>query len=124
MDSLPPDLRDELDRLRARFVGALGGRLHEVEEALGRLESGDAAGFEPFRMTCHRLAGSAATYGLDEVSAAARSLSGAVDRHPGMRGEGLGQTTARDGLRRLAAAVARAGGDRGGSRIAESRGEE
>ncbi len=118
MDSLPPDLRDELAWLRARYVAGLGLRLQEVEEAFVRLESGEAAASESFRMVCHRLAGSAAIHGFDEVRAVAHSLFDAVDTH---RGAGIDATTVRDGLRRLAEAVVRAGGDRRGNRIASPR---
>jgi len=61
--------------LRVAYLGRLPGRLHAIEEAWTKFaRDREPADFEPLKMHVHRLAGSAATYGLAEVSAKARDL--------------------------------------------------
>ncbi len=61
--------------LRLAFLNRLPERLDAIEAAWSRFaRHREPTDFEPLKVLVHRLAASAATYGLDDVSAMARDL--------------------------------------------------
>src|SRR5436309_7911546 len=74
MSASPDDAAVERE-LRLAFVTRLQGRIDAIETAWTKFaRNREPSDFEPLKTLVHRLAGSAATYGLDEVSVMAREL--------------------------------------------------
>ena len=68
--------RAQLDALRDRYAAELPGKVEAIAAAAAPLlaAGADAAHLERFYQLIHKLAGSAAIYGFDEIEAAAAAL--------------------------------------------------
>jgi HPt (histidine-containing phosphotransfer) domain-containing protein len=70
----PDALRQQLDRLRAKFAAELPQRLAEAESLLAALQAGDAGALARLRLVVHRLHGTGGTMGFTALSQAAATL--------------------------------------------------
>lgn len=82
--------REELQKLKQEYVGQLGTRLKSLEDAAHALrETWDSDSVESLYQQVHRLAGSAAIYGFEQLSGAAQALETALldsmEHRPGAR---------------------------------------
>jgi HPt (histidine-containing phosphotransfer) domain-containing protein len=66
-------LQATLRRLRAAYIAEGPSRVADLEAQIERVERGDAAAISELSRLFHRLAGSGGSYGLDDVTAAARA---------------------------------------------------
>ena len=68
--------RAQLDALRERYGAELPGKVEAIAAAAAALQApgADAAKLEQFYQLIHKLAGSAAIYGFDEIERAAAAL--------------------------------------------------
>ncbi|MBI4916711.1 MAG: response regulator [Acidobacteria bacterium] len=113
--------RRQLAAMGAEFVRQLGDRLRELEELLHRLEreawADDA--LHTFHRRVHSLTGAAATFGIAEVSEAARGLEGILrEAVEGTRKRGAGT------LAELASHLRRVGEAAAGVRVEPARAPE
>jgi len=67
-----------LEEMRSEYRKALPGKLAEIDALLARARSEDEAAGEALRRAVHSLAGSAQTFGLPDVTTAARALEAAL----------------------------------------------
>jgi len=82
--------REELVKLKQEYAAQLGTRLRSIEDAaLALRETWDADRVESLYQQVHRLAGSAAIYGFEELGGAAHALEAALldsmEHRPGAR---------------------------------------
>lgn len=80
MDNLPPKVRERLEQLAARFRDGLPAMLDDVTRLRRASESGDAGALRDLRLRVHRIAGSASTFGFDEVTQRAREAEHGIER--------------------------------------------
>ena len=71
---------ERLAELTEEFYRSLPVRLREIATVTADAESGAVSAMEELRLTLHRLAGSAATFGLPKLSSSARSVEECIDR--------------------------------------------
>lgn len=81
---------EELQKLKQEYVAQLGARLRSIEDAADTLREGwDSDRVESLYRQVHRLAGSAAIYGFEELGGAAHALEAALldsmEHRPGAR---------------------------------------
>lgn len=86
------DLGKEFQKLRAEFRGSLPAKLTRLRSLWGRIdcEEPDADALEILKRELHTMAGSAGSFGLPRVSAAAAAVEAALDglkegTRPGMK---------------------------------------
>jgi HPt (histidine-containing phosphotransfer) domain-containing protein len=72
----PEEFEAAMRELREDYVRTLPERVDEVEHAWAQASAGewDATGYRTFIRLAHNLAGSGATYGVEPISRAARTL--------------------------------------------------
>ncbi|MFP4152020.1 MAG: diguanylate cyclase [Alkalispirochaeta sp.] len=80
MRKLPESVQDRLDTLSRRFRHELSERMHEIEKLEASARGGDRASARELRLKIHRLAGTAATFGMDVLSRAAEEAERGVER--------------------------------------------
>jgi chemotaxis protein histidine kinase CheA len=64
--------------LRARYLAEAPARMDDVRQALAGIRTGDTAALGELRQLLHRLAGTGGSYGLQDVTDAARAGEQAV----------------------------------------------
>lgn len=74
MDRLPKKVQERLIALGRDFVQRIPERMHEIRSLMDHAETGSTESLREFRLLVHRIAGSAATFGFDELGEAARIL--------------------------------------------------
>ncbi len=76
MPDIPPELEEQLKRVRKNYAARLPGKVELIEEAWSKLLGigPDREGLKALRIQAHGLAGSGATYGFKEISEAAHKL--------------------------------------------------
>ena len=74
---------ERLAELTAEFHRSLPACLCEIATMTADAESGVIPAMEKLRLTLHRLAGSAASFGLPKLSSSAQSVEECVDRDLG-----------------------------------------
>jgi len=80
MDSLPPQVQERLQQLSAQFRAGLPNKLAEIRGLWNRSTNGDVEALRSLRYQVHRLAGSAATFGFDEITDRARGVEERVEQ--------------------------------------------
>jgi len=80
MSKLPASVQERLDMLSLRFRHELGQRIHEIEKLEAIARNGDRAAARQLRLRIHRLAGAAATFGMDALNRAADAAERSVER--------------------------------------------
>ena len=78
MSELPVSVQDRLETLSRRFRNELGGRIREIEKLEAIARGGDRTGARELRLKIHRLAGAAATFGMDALSRAAEAAERSI----------------------------------------------
>jgi chemotaxis protein histidine kinase CheA len=75
------DVQRRLDALRADYIGKLPDQLDKIESACGRLLAADLDedGAAALRFAVHGLAGSAGSFGLDDLSRLAREAERCIE---------------------------------------------
>jgi HPt (histidine-containing phosphotransfer) domain-containing protein len=95
----PPDIQSELAALRRGYVAGLPDRARRLRDAFAELDRAfDTAAATELRRLCHNLAGSGASYGFPEVSAAARRAELLLDASIGGTALAAGALEAIEGL--------------------------
>lgn len=76
MPDLSPEAQDKVAKLKDEYLISLQERLSILGDCWQQLnsESYDENTLSAFRTGCHKLAGSAGSFGFDEISRVARSL--------------------------------------------------
>lgn len=72
------DMASQLDRTQQRYLPRLREASLALSDQLVRLRQGDDAALESMRLTTHRLAGAAGSFGFPEVSAVALAADAEV----------------------------------------------
>ena len=82
IDSAPTTSR--FDKVAAQYVEKLPAKMSEIEAAWGTLQGSETpvAAAAALRDLAHKLAGTAGSYGLGKLSAAAAALEHKLDEHP------------------------------------------
>ncbi|HKK47949.1 MAG TPA: diguanylate cyclase [Alkalispirochaeta sp.] len=80
MDGLPPQVQERLQQLSAQFRSGLSEKLAEIRGLWARSVNGEVDALRSLRYQVHRLAGSAATFGFDEITDRARTVEECVEQ--------------------------------------------
>ncbi|MDA3950396.1 MAG: diguanylate cyclase [Spirochaeta sp.] len=80
MEKLPGAVNERLELLSRQFRDGLAKRIHEIDALEAQALSGNADSTRELRMRLHRIAGTAATFGMDALNGAAREAEEAVER--------------------------------------------
>lgn len=68
------DFASVMDKLRANYVLGLGGKAERLQETLTRAQAGDDEAVASLAQQVHRLAGTAGSFGVHDVSQQANDL--------------------------------------------------
>ena len=100
--------REELEAIRERFALKIPEKIRAIEQAAELLASGamDPGAVEELCRLAHGLAGSAATFGLDQVAAAAWELEALMASRPGNSDAGAWHQKVASAVRRIRQASA------------------
>ncbi|MEX2444788.1 MAG: diguanylate cyclase [Alkalispirochaeta sp.] len=80
MDGLPVQVQERLQQLSAQFRAGLPEKLQEIRGLWSRSFDGDIEALRSLRYRVHRLAGSAATFGFEELTDLARAAEQQIER--------------------------------------------
>ncbi len=84
MSDSKKNIIEQLNAQRSAFAGTLNSRLHEMEDSFSGIVSGKkwsqiVESVESLRAQAHKLTGSAGTFGMSDISDAARQVEDACD---------------------------------------------
>jgi diguanylate cyclase (GGDEF)-like protein len=102
MDGLPPLVQERLQQLSTQFRAGLPAKIAEIHTLWDESSEGDVESLRSLRHHVHRLAGSAATFGYDDLTALARAAEQEIERDLSSEGQRL-SPGANEALRRLTA---------------------
>ena len=100
--------RARLAELREKFVDRTQGELATMRESLAQLQAGQAAGLGEILRLAHRMAGTGATLGLDELSEHARRIEKLAESSPNAATDADALRTLTASIESLAAELSRA----------------
>ncbi len=80
METLPPQVQKRLKQLSAQFVAALPDKMEEIRRLWTRSSDSDTEALRSLRYAVHRLAGSAATFGLANLTELSRAAEDHIER--------------------------------------------
>ncbi len=103
MGELPPRVQERLNQLSEKFRSELPARIEEITVLMGTARTGDNPALRELRNKVHRLAGTAATFGFDSITAAAREMEHLVEMDLAGESSGVGART-EESFRRLSEA--------------------
>ncbi|MFW5827542.1 MAG: diguanylate cyclase [Alkalispirochaeta sp.] len=80
MEGLPPQVQERLQQLSVQFRSGLSEKLAEIRGLWTRSANGDVDALRALRYRVHRLAGSAATFGFEDLTDRARAAEERIEQ--------------------------------------------